>query len=155
MVERTGHCSCKSTQYTLTAEPMFTHVCHCSLCKRHSGTAFVTHVFIETAHMTLNHGRVEAVHCDTVSGSEHQLHRCPDCQSALFSHYGGNDRIACVKGGTLDDPASVTPGVHLWVEGKVPWIDIPKGVQTFDQHYDPADVWPADSLRRRKLAGWG
>ena len=61
MSERQGGCSCKATRYTLTEEPMFTHVCHCSICKRHTGTAFVTHIFIESAHLEVTEGPVELV----------------------------------------------------------------------------------------------
>ncbi len=155
MVERTGHCSCKSIKYQLKAEPMFTHVCHCSICKRHTGSAFVTHVFIETEHLEILRGEVEAVPCATTSGGAHMLHRCPDCHSPLYSHYGGNARIAVLKGGTLDDPGSVAPGAHIWVEGKVPWITIPDDVPAFDQDYEAAEVWPESSFARRKRAGWG
>ena len=116
MSERQGGCSCKATRYRLTEEPMFTHVCHCSICKRHTGTAFVTHIFIESAYLEVTEGRVEAYAGQTGSGSEHWVYRCPDCLSALYSHYAGNDQIALVKGGTLDDPASLAPGAHLWVE---------------------------------------
>ena len=155
MSERQGGCSCKATRYTLTEEPMFTHVCHCSICKRHTGTAFVTHIFIEIAYLEVTEGRVEAYAGQTGSGSEHWVYRCPDCLSALYSHYAGNDEIALVKGGTLDDPASLPPGAHLWAENKVPWIEIPDGVPAFDQNYVAADVWPAASMERRRKAGWG
>ena len=152
---RTGACSCKATRYKLTEDPMFTHVCHCSICKRHTGTAFVTHVFIEAEYITLEQGQVEAVDGQTGSGGDHLVYRCPDCQSALYSHYGGNRKIALVKGGTLDDPGSVTPGAHLWVEAKVPGIDIPPNVPAFSQNDVAAEVWPAAALERRKKGGWG
>ncbi len=155
MSERTGACSCKAIRYKLTEDPMFTHVCHCSICKRHTGTAFVTHIFIEAEYITLEQGQVEAVDAQTEGGGDHLVYRCPDCQSALYSHYGGNHKIALVKGGTLDDPGSVTPGAHLWVEAKVPWIDIPPNVPTFDQNYDAEVVWATEALARRKRGGWG
>ena len=71
MSGRQGGCSCKATRYRLTEEPMFTHVCHCSICKRHTGTAFVTHIFIESAHLEVTEGRVEAYAGQTGSGGEH------------------------------------------------------------------------------------
>lgn len=155
MGERLGGCSCNATRYRLTEEPMFTHVCHCSICKRHTGTAFVTHVFLETAYLEVIEGRAVPYAGQTGSGGEHWVHRCPACQTALFSHYAGNNQIALIKGGTLDDPGSVTPGAHLWVEGKVPWIEIPAGVPAFAQNYDAATVWPTAGFERRRKAGWG
>jgi hypothetical protein len=34
-----------------------------------------------------------------------------------------------LKAGTLDDPASVKPGVHMWCAEKQPWVMIEEGVQ--------------------------
>lgn len=155
MSERTGQCSCGGTRYKLTKDPMFTHVCHCSQCKRQTGTAFVTHVFIETAHFEPISGEIEPVDGPSTTGGGHQLFRCSTCQSALYSQYGGNEKLSLVKGGTLDDLGSITVGAHLWVEAKVPWIDIPPSVPAFHQNYEPAEVWAADALERRKNAGWG
>ena len=73
MSERTGQCSCGGTRYKLTKDPMFTHVCHCSQCKRQTGTAFVTHVFIETAHFEPISGKIERVDGPSTTGGGHQL----------------------------------------------------------------------------------
>lgn len=38
----TGSCLCKSIQYTLTAPPIYSAICHCPNCRKTSGSAFAT-----------------------------------------------------------------------------------------------------------------
>ncbi|MFZ8905507.1 MAG: GFA family protein, partial [bacterium] len=52
----TGGCSCRSVRYEITKQPMFVHCCHCHLCQQQTGSAFITHVFIETEHIEFSSG---------------------------------------------------------------------------------------------------
>ena len=56
-----GQCSCGEVNYELSKEPMFVHACHCSLCKKQTGSAFIAHAFIENAHFHLLSGTLRSV----------------------------------------------------------------------------------------------
>ena len=154
-----GGCACKHLRYRLTAEPMFVHVCHCNRCQAQTGTAFVTQVFIERAALELLSGTLkvtdEATEEDGARTAGHRMHRCATCLAPIFSVYGGNDLLAVVKGGTLEDLDAFPPGAHLWVENRVPWITLPEDTPSFAQNYSPAEVWPKAALARRIAIGWG
>jgi hypothetical protein len=53
-----------------------------------------------------------------------------------------------VRAGTLDDPSSVAPDVHIFVRSKVPWVNLPESVPAFSVYYDTKKVWPAASIER-------
>jgi hypothetical protein len=53
-----------------------------------------------------------------------------------------------VRGGTLDEPASVTPDVHIYTRSKVGWLTLPESAPAFDVYYDMSALWPAASLER-------
>ena len=53
-----------------------------------------------------------------------------------------------VRAGTLDEPASVEPDVHIFTRSKLPWVVLPKGVPAFEVYYDVGELWPEESLRR-------
>jgi len=55
-----------------------------------------------------------------------------------------------VRVGTLDDPAALTPDVHIYVSSKLPWVTLPNGVPAFEAYYDARRLWPAASLERRR-----
>jgi hypothetical protein len=81
------------------------------------------------------------------SGSAQQILRCPSCQVAVYSLYG-REGIYFVRAGTLDDPASVSPDVHIFTRSKLPWVTLPDSVPAYEVYYDSAAVWPAESLER-------
>ena len=69
------------------------------------------------------------------------------CQVAVFSEYG-RPEVLFVRGGSLDDPASVAPDVHIFTRSKLPWVTLPDGVPAVDVYYDSKRLWPAESLER-------
>jgi len=145
-----GGCACGSVRYRLESEPMFVHCCHCLDCQRQTGSAFVLNALIETDRMTLLAGELQPVGVPTDSGKPHRIFRCPNCQIALWSEYGGRTRMRFVRIGTLDTPAALKPDVHIYVRSKQPWLQLPPGVPAFQAYYDAKGLWPAASLERRR-----
>ena len=129
---------------------MFVHCCHCRDCQRQTGSAFVINALIETSRLELLSGEVERVRMPTDSGLPHDIYRCPNCRIAVWSEYGGRKALRFVRVGTLGDPASLPPDVHIYTRSKLPWIALPEGVPAFEAYYDSAKLWPAESLARRR-----
>ena len=88
-VDLEGGCACGAVRYRLTSAPMFVHCCHCLDCQRQTGSAFVLNAMIETDRIELLQGSPEPVRVPTDSGRPHDIYRCPQCQTALWSDYGG------------------------------------------------------------------
>ena len=121
-------CACGGLRYRLAARPMFVHCCHCKDCQRQTGSAFVINALIETSRVEILSGTTIAIPVPTDSGRPHVIHRCPDCQTALWSHYGGRDALSFVR------------------------VVLPEGVPAFEEYYDSRALWPPESLARRKAA---
>jgi hypothetical protein len=85
----------------------------------------------------------------TDSGRPHGIDRCSACGTALWSEYGGIAALRFVRVGTLDEPSSVSPDVHIYTRSKLPWVQLPQGVPSFEAYYDSKQLWPAASLQRR------
>ena len=145
-----GGCACGSVRYRLASAPMFVHCCHCRDCQRQTGSAFVINALIEADRVAILAGDARPVAVPTDSGSPHHIHRCPACQTAVWSIYGGRSVLRFVRVGTLDDPAAVTPDVHIYTRSKLPWITLPKATPAFDAYYDSKRLWPSASLERRR-----
>ena len=84
-------------------------------------------------------------------GSTQRVYRCPSCQVAVFSEYT-RPEIWFVRAGTLDDPASVAPDVHIFARSKVSWLSLPDDVPAFDVYYDSKEFWPAAEYARLRAA---
>ncbi len=145
-----GGCACNAVRYRLRAPPMFVHCCHCRDCQRQTGSAFVLNALIEADRFTLLSGETAPSAMPTDSGRPHHVHRCTACGTALWSEYGGRSSLRFARVGTLDDPAALTPDVHIYVRSKLPWVALPDGVPAFEAYYDSRALWPAASLERRR-----
>ena len=145
-----GGCACATLRYRLASQPMFVHCCHCRDCQRQTGSAFVLNALIESDRVTLLSGNPEPVPVPTASGRPQAINRCPLCRVAVWSVYGGVQQLLFVRVGTLDDPAALTPSVHIYVRSKLPWVVLPEGIPSFDAYYDSRKLWPPESLERRR-----
>ena len=146
-----GGCACGSVRYRLASAPMFVHCCHCRDCQRQTGSAFVLNALIEADRVRLVSGDVDGAGAPTDSGRPHMIYRCRPCKIAVWSNYGGVDKLRFVRIGTLDEPAALTPDVHIYVRSKLPWVKLPEGVPAFEAYYDSKKLWPEGSLERRRV----
>jgi hypothetical protein len=146
-MQRDGGCSCGAVRYRLTSDPLIVHCCHCVNCQRQTGSAFVVNVLIEAERVELLAGEPHVVPVPRDDGTVQPISRCPECQVALFSRYGPPE-VLFVRGGTLDDPSTISPDVHIYTRSKARWVTLPDGVPAFDVMYDPAELWPPESRRR-------
>jgi hypothetical protein len=151
-----GGCACGFVRYRLTRAPMFVHCCHCRDCQRQTGTAFVINALIETACIEVVKSGTMPTRMPTDSGRPHDIYRCPTCQTALWSDYGGRPALRFVRVGTLNKPETVPPDVHIFTRSKLPWIALPEQVPAYEAYYDMQTLWPLASLeRRRAILGSG
>ena len=147
---REGGCTCGAVRYRLTSEPLFVHCCHCLSCQRQTGSAFVINLLIERERVEVD-GDTVAIDVARDNGSTQTIYRCPNCQIAVFSEYTYPE-VWFVRGGTLDEPRSVTPDVHIFTRSKVDWVTLPEGTPAVEVFYDLQELSPRESLERIGLA---
>jgi hypothetical protein len=70
---------------------------------------------------------------------------------AVFSEYT-RPQVWFVRAGTLDDPAHVSPDVHIYTRSKLGWVALPDGVPAFDVYYDTKALWPPERYERLRAA---
>jgi hypothetical protein len=145
-----GRCACGAVRYRMRTAPMFVHCCHCLDCQRQTGSAFVLNALIETDRVEVTQGSPVRVEVPTDSGLPHGIYRCPTCQVAVWSEYGGRAPLRFVRVGTLENPAALAPDVHIYTRSRQPWIGLPAGVPAFEAYYESSKLWPAASLARRR-----
>jgi hypothetical protein len=147
-----GGCACGQVRYRLTSPPMFNHCCHCLDCQRQTGSAFVLNALIESDRIELLQGAPEPTTVPTDSGRPHDIWRCPNCLTALWSDYGRRPNLRFVRIGTLDEPAALKPDVHIFTRTKQPWVGLPADTPAFEVYYDTKALWPPEALKRREAA---
>lgn len=144
----TGRCQCGQLRFELNAPPLFTHACHCFVCRRRSGSAFGLSTIVLRQDFIFVAGRVTS----TSTSPRTTVHRCSGCGTTIYSESTEFPATFIVRGGTFDDPGVVEPGAHIWVKRKHPWIKLPRGVPQFEEEYNFREAWPVETLERLDAA---
>jgi len=147
-----GACFCGAVRYRLTRTPIFVHCCHCVDCQAQTGGAFAINAVIERESIAVAEGEPLRTTVPTDSGRLHDIYRCADCHTALWSDYGRRETIVFVRVSTLDQRHAIRPDVHIFTRSKVPWVELPQGALAFEIYYDMERLWPPESLARRSRA---
>ena len=146
-----GGCTCGAVRYRMTSKPMFVHCCHCRWCQRETGAAFALNAMIEADRVIVTRGAPETVDTPSNSGKGQKFVRCPSCRIALWSHYAGaGDAVSFIRVGTLDEPDRLPPDIHIFTSSKQPWVVLSPNVPAFEIFYDRKEMWPEESLERRR-----
>ena len=148
-----GGCACGHVRYELKSAPIWTNCCHCTWCQRESGSAFAVNAMIETDRVVLTAAAPEPVQTPSASGKGQEIHRCPKCQVAVWSHYSGAGKgIAFLRVGTVDAPHDIRPDVHIFTSSKRPWIVLPSDVPSTPEYFNPKELWPSETMERFQSA---
>jgi hypothetical protein len=151
-----GGCTCGAVRYRLKTGPMFVHCCHCTWCQRETGSAFAVNALIEASNVELLQGEPVSAMLPSPSGKGQRFFRCPQCGLTLWSNYGGaGPNVHFVRTGTLDDPASFPPDIHIYTSTKRPWVILPEGIAAVPEFYRLSEYWPADGIERFNKARQG
>ncbi|MGH8176336.1 MAG: GFA family protein [Steroidobacter sp.] len=124
-----GGCLCGDIRYRATKAPLRGVICHCPMCRKHSGAPALAFVhFPSDAFTWLAH---EPTRFRSSEFAERGF--CPRCGSTLSMHEDVlHDRVQiCV--GTLDAPDNVRIDDHVWTQHRIAWFDVKDDLQRFPQ----------------------
>ena len=130
--QRSGGCQCGQVRYEIAGEPLALAVCHCSDCKRQSGSAFGMSL-ITPKDLLQVEGRTKSFRRKAASGGELECVFCPECGTRLYHVPTALGPVVNVKAGTLDDTSGLVPNMHVWGKRRLPWVAVPEGVPCFDE----------------------
>jgi hypothetical protein len=125
-----GTCECGAVEYRVADAFRYAANCHCSRCRRATGTAFKAFAGIQRAHLELVQGGDALL----IVGEE-DLHdaRCAACGSLLFSVVRDGEWVHVSLGSLVDEPA-IRPTHHIFVGSKAPWFEITDDLPQFAEH---------------------
>ena len=122
MITRSGSCLCGQVRYTVRDAPLRIGLCHCTDCRKESGSAFQTfgiwprQAFESSGEVKYFRGRGF----------------CPGCGSRVFDASGDTDEVE-IRVGTLDmAPTDLEPTYELWVKRREDWLP-PMPIDQFEE----------------------
>lgn len=110
MVTRLGGCRCGKVRYEVRGEPIKVGLCHCTDCRKETGSAFLYYGDWKTDRFSVT-GNFK-----TYDGRSF----CPECGTRLF-HLDSEGAEICL--GSLDDaPMSLAPTREGWITRREIWM---------------------------------
>jgi len=126
-----GGCLCGAVRFSVSLPPKWVAHCHCSMCRRAHGAAFVTWVGNLRENFRLDAG-AEVLATYRSSGAAAR-HFCSRCGSMLFFESRNWPDEWHVTLASLDSTAGIEPSAQAYWRDRVEWGDwAGKTLQTID-----------------------
>jgi len=117
-----GACLCGAVRFRVTPPTLFCAHCHCSMCRRNHGAAFVTWFGIARERLALEAGEGALVRH---ASSEHGTRSfCGRCGSSLFCESTRHPDHVDVVLANLDGPIDRAPAMHVYFDSGADWADV-------------------------------
>lgn len=125
-----GHCLCGAVRFRISGEFESFFLCHCSRCRRDSGSAHSANLFASNASITWLAGE-ETIRTFQLAGSRHVKCFCTQCGSALPVS-AAPDTMLVVPAGSLDSPVEMRPQAHICWSSRADWEESLAAIRRID-----------------------
>lgn len=105
-----GGCRCHAVRYRLSGEPFKTGLCHCTDCRKETGSPFLYYADWTRDAFTVT-GEYK-----TFEGRSF----CPNCGTALF--HLSDDHVEIALGSLDEAPVALVPEREEWIKRREPWL---------------------------------
>lgn len=127
-----GSCVCGAVRYTIHPPFLAFQLCHCSRCRKASGSAFGSNIFVPTTQLSWDTGEAKVRRYDLPEAKYWSHCFCDSCGSALpwLTRTG---KAYVVPAGTLDDHPGVEPIRNIHFASRASWHVDNASLETFDE----------------------
>lgn len=126
---REGGCLCGQVRYRVLGEPIGVGHCHCTMCQKAAGAAFVTFAGFPMENFEIVKGKPALYKSSSIA----ERMFCANCGTALTFQFVKQRNRMGVTVCSLDDPASVTPEHHIWTSTALSWAHTDDGLPRYPE----------------------
>ncbi len=137
-----GGCACGAIRYTSVEEPFVSYLCHCTECRKRTGSAFGISVQVPRGGFRLGVGAPRTRIRIADSGNELHVRFCDACGTSICSESPARPHVTVIYAGTLDDPGRIPIQANIWTDSALDWVpigaDVPRHPKAPDlsRYYD-------------------
>ena len=117
-----GSCLCGNISYEYSGDLGPATMCHCSQCRKSSGTAFATNSQVDESHFSVVQGREFIKEYESSPGKFRAF--CSNCGSPVYSRRESIPDKLRIRLGTLDTKIDEKPSFHIFVSSMADWYSI-------------------------------
>lgn len=117
-----GACNCGAVSFEIASELSGVYVCHCSICRRSTGSNGIAVVVVDKADFRWLGGE-DNIASWTKPGADWQTWFCRTCGSPLPGI--NDDKRMFVPAGLISEGGESLAVIHhIWVDSRAPWDEI-------------------------------
>lgn len=130
-----GGCLCGGVRFRISGKLGPAGFCHCSQCRRASGSAFAANAAVRNRYFEITSGASLVSEYESSPGKFRAF--CSRCGSPVYSRREADPGSRNLRLGTLDSDPERRPLAHVWVDSKAPWYSIEDALPRYPEGIDP------------------
>ena len=127
-----GACLCRTVEFTIELPTLFCAHCHCTMCQRNHGAAYVTWLGVAKDQLRIDSGEKALVRHQS---SEHGSRSfCGRCGTSLFCENSTHPERVDIPLANMDDAIDRDPQFHVYFDDRCNWTAVEDGLQIGRAH---------------------
>jgi hypothetical protein len=115
-----GSCLCGAVKYEATGEPQRFYHCHCSRCRKATGTGHASNLFMQPAMLKWVSGEEQVRAYKVPEAKRFTNTFCATCGSRLPRQAAGMDMVV-IPAGSLDEEPPIKPQSRIFTGSQADW----------------------------------
>ena len=116
----TGTCLCGKVRYEIAGNMGVFQYCHCSRCRKFTGSAFAANLFVAPGDFHWLDGETFVGRYEPENTKYFATAFCKNCGSSL-PWLSKSGRVVVVPAGTLDEDPDIRPDRNIYCGSRPPW----------------------------------
>ena len=130
----TGNCLCNQVRFEFGSKPTNVSICHCSICRHTTGSAFGVYAKVSDVDLMVTGG---ADHLTTYKVTDKlSTQFCRDCGSTVFATHVDYSGFTYISLGAIAEGSDIRPTYHEFAGSKAGWYDIQDSLPKFEEWSD-------------------
>jgi hypothetical protein len=127
-----GSCLCKKVRYEITGNMGVFQYCHCSRCRKFTGSAYAANLFVSPADFNWLSGEKYVERYDPAGTKYFATCFCKNCGSSL-PWLSKSGKVVIIPAGTLDGDPQIKPSKNIFCGSRPPWYAHASELPEFDE----------------------
>ncbi|MDJ0738744.1 MAG: GFA family protein [Gammaproteobacteria bacterium] len=130
--EVTGSCLCGRVRYAVSGNLGIFQYCHCSRCRKFTGSAHAANILVAPAHFRWLCGEEHVGRYAPADARHFATSFCKHCGSSL-PWLAQTGRAVAVPAGTLDDVPPIRPSQNVFFASRAAWYEPAAALPEYDE----------------------
>jgi len=128
-----GKCLCGETQFQIIGEAVRFLYCHCSRCRKSTGSAHASNLFIEADGVQWTSGEANLRTYKVPEAERFARTFCNNCGSLLPAYVAARGMVV-VPAGTLETEPPIKPQARIFQQSRAQWSIEDQNLVCFDEY---------------------